>query len=42
MVNEAVKHMSIMYQLTDIFTNGHTATRFQVLRSKFMVRQLPD
>ena len=36
-----VKHISKKDQLADIFTKGQTTTRFQFLRSKLMVRQLP-
>jgi hypothetical protein len=36
-----VKHISTKDQLADIFTKEQTTTRFQFLRSKLMVRQLP-
>jgi hypothetical protein len=36
-----VKHISTKDQLANIFTKGQTTTRFQFLRSKLMVRQLP-
>lgn len=39
--NIVVKHISTKNQLADMFTKSQTTTRFQFLRSKLMVRQLP-
>jgi hypothetical protein len=37
-----VKHISTQEQIADVFTKGHSATRFSFLRSNLSVRLLPN